>query len=396
MSRSQKKKVLRPELESILNEVIQDIDASTPEEKKDELLDQLVNEFAGLGPIEPLTDRQDITEIMVNGPKEVYVEKDDNLIRTDVEFRDNEHIMAVAKKIVGPLGQRLDEDHPYVDARLQDGSRVNISIPPLVPSGPTITIRKFEEIPFTISDLVEMGTLSEKMAEFFKFCVRGKLNILISGGTSSGKTTTLNCLTEFINNSERIITVEDTLELQLQQDHVIRCETRRANVEEKGEITDRDAVKNCLRMRPDRIIVGECRGAEAIDMMQAMNTGHEGSLTTVHANKPREAITRLETLCLMSGLDIPQIALREQIVEAIDLIIHQERMKDGTRKITSVTDMPSLEGDRVQLSDIFVFEKEGFKRGELIGEHKPTGVTPSFMEKFRRLDFDIPTNLFMK
>ena len=315
------------------------------------LFEAISAEILGFGPIEPLLKDPTISEVMVNGPRQVYVERSGRLELTDVQFHDDDHVMRVIDRIVSPLGRRIDESSPTVDARLPDGSRVNAVIPPIALNGPTITIRKFSKDPFTVEDLVRFGTFTAEMATFMKACVEARLNIVVAGGTGSGKTTMLNVLSSFIPDDERIITIENAAELQLRQDHVVRLESRPANIEGKGEITIRDLVINSLRMRPERIVVGECRGGEALDMLQAMNTGHDGSMTTAHANSPRDTLSRLETMCLMAGMDLPVRAIREQIASAVDLIVQQERLKDGSRKITSVTEVQGMEGDVIVLQE---------------------------------------------
>ncbi|MGM0380490.1 MAG: CpaF family protein [bacterium] len=391
-----KRDQLRGKIEELVITVGSEQGISLSRSEHERVIEDLLNEILGLGPIEPLLDEPDITEIMINGPDKIYVEKKGRLTEADVAFKDDEHLMNMIQKIVAPLGRRVDESQPYCDARLPDGSRVNIIIPPLALEGPTVTIRKFAEDPFGVEDLIEFGTLSRQMADFLNGCVDAALNIIVSGGTGSGKTTTLNVLSSFIPHDLRIVTVEDSAELQLQQDHVVRLETRPPNIEGEGEVTMRDLVKNSLRMRPDRIIVGECRGGEALDMLQAMNTGHDGSLTTVHANNPRESISRLETLVMMAGMDLPQKAIREQISSAIDLIVQQSRLRDGSRKIVSITEVQGMEDDTVVLSEIFTFEQEGMVDGEIVGELKPTGVRPSFYERFKQEGIELPPDLFVE
>lgn len=372
----------------------EDINLSRSEHET--VIDELLNEILGLGPLEPLLDEPAVTEIMVNGTDQVFVEREGSLELTDVTFQDEDHMMNIIQKIVAPLGRRVDESQPYCDARLADGSRVNIIIPPLALNGPTITIRKFAEDPFGVEDLIDFGTMTRQMADFLDGCVDASLNIVVSGGTGSGKTTTLNVLSGFIPSGERIVTIEDSAELQLQQEHLVSLETRPPNIEGEGEVSMRDLVKNSLRMRPDRIIVGECRGPEALDMLQAMNTGHDGSLTTVHANNPRESVSRLETLVMMAGMELPQRAIREQISAAIDLIVQQSRLRDGSRKITSVTEIMGLEGENVQLQEIFTFEQEGMVEGEIVGQLKPTGVRPSFFQRFKEEGIELPPDLFVE
>lgn len=340
---------------------------------------EVVDEILGFGPIQRYLDDDTVTEVIVNGHDTVYVERNGRLHLTRSRFLSDDHLMRIVHKIVAPIGRRVDESSPMVDARLPDGSRVNVIIPPLAVKGPHMTIRKFSRNPYTPADLVSFGTLSQRMCEFLQACVVGKLNIIVSGGTGSGKTTTLNALSSFISDEERIVTIEDAAELQLQQPHVVTLETRPPNMEEKGEVTIRQLVRNSLRMRPDRIIVGEVRGGEALDMMQAMNTGHQGSLGTVHANSPRDVLSRLETMVLMSGAELPSRAIREQISSAIDLIVHQERFRDGLRRISEITEVQRLEGDTIALQSLFVFEQHGLDGGgQVIGRHEGTGLRPLF------------------
>src|SRR5690606_37899130 len=310
----------------------------------------------------------------LNGPKNVFIEQKGMITRAPVTFDDEEHVMRIIDRIVAPLGRRIDESSPLVDARLPDGSRVNAIIRPLALCGPTLTIRKFSKKPLTVEDLIRFGSISKEIAEFLRACIIGRLNIVVSGGTGSGKTTLLNVLSSFIPNDERIITVENAAELQLRQEHVVTLESRPPNIEGRGEVTIRDLVVNCLRMRPDRIVVGECRSGEALDMLQAMNTGHDGSLTTLHANSPRDALSRLETMCLMAGMDLPVRAIREQIAAAVDLIVQEERMRDGSRKITQITEVQGMEGDAIVMSDIFEFAQTGYEGGRVIGRLRPTGI----------------------
>ena len=333
---------------------------------------------------------------MVNGPDSVYVEKKGRLVRSDVAFKDDQHVMRVIEKIVAPLGRRIDESSPMVDARLPNGSRVNVIIPPLSLNGPTITIRKFSEKPYTVKDLINFGTFTPDVAILLKACVEARLNIVVSGGTGSGKTTTLNVLSSFIPDDERIVTIEDAAELQLMQEHVVRLETRPPNIEGKGVITIRDLVRNSLRMRPDRIIVGEVRSGEALDMLQAMNTGHDGSLTTGHANTPRDMLSRLETMVLMAGMELPVKAIREQIASAIDIIVQQSRLKDGSRRITYITEITGMEGDVITMQDIFVFNQHSRdEKGRITGELVPTGIKPRFSEKMKDEGIFLPNELFV-
>lgn len=362
--------------------------------QRQSLFEQIVAEILGFGPIEPLLEDETITEIMVNGPQKVYIERKGKIEKTNISFENDEHVMRIIDRIVSPLGRRIDESSPYVDARLPDGSRVNAIIPPLALNGPTITIRKFSRTPLTAQNLLEFGTLTQEALEFLNACVKARLNIIISGGTGSGKTTTLNILSSFIPEDERIITVENAAELQLQQDHVVTLESRPPNIEGKGEVTIRDLVINTLRMRPDRIVVGECRGGEALDMLQAMNTGHDGSLTTLHSNSPRDTLARLETMTLMAGMELPVRAIREQIASAVDLIVHQERMRDGSRKVVNITEVQGMEGDVIVLSDIFIFEQTGMEAGKVIGRLRPTGIRPKFVEKIEAANIFLPPNIF--
>lgn len=358
------------------------------------LFEAIAAEILGYGPIEPLLKDDTVSEVMINGPRQVYVERRGKLELTDVQFQDDDHVMRVIDRIVSPLGRRIDESSPTVDARLPDGSRINAVIPPISLVGPVLTIRKFSKDPLTIDDLVRFGTVTPEMVNFLKACVESRLNIVVSGGTGSGKTTTLNVLSSFIPEDERIITIENAAELQLRQEHVVTLESRPPNIEGKGEVTIRDLVINSLRMRPERIVVGECRGGEALDMLQAMNTGHDGSMTTAHANTPRDTLSRLETMCLMAGVDLPVRAIREQIAAAVDVIVQQSRMKDGSRRITAVTEVQGMEGDVIVMQDIFVFEQTGIENGKIIGRMKPTGIRPKFIEKFEVANIYLPPNIF--
>ena len=376
--------------EQILAE--ENIVLSRPERAR--LFEQIAAEILGFGPLQPLLEDDTITEIMVNGPKNVYVERKGKIHRVPVTFENNDHVMRIIDRIVAPLGRRIDESSPYVDARLQDGSRVNAVIPPISLVGPTLTIRKFSRNPITVDQLIQFGSISPEAIQFLKACVEARLNILISGGTGSGKTTFLNVLSSFIPGDERIVTIENAAELQLRQEHVVTLESRPPNIEGRGEITIRDLVINSLRMRPERIIVGECRGGETLDMLQAMNTGHDGSMTTAHANSPRDAIARVETMCLMAGMDLPVRAIREQVASAMDLICHQERMRDGTRKIVSITEVSGMEGDVITMTDIFVFEQTGIENGKIIGRLRPTGLRPKFMDKIETAGINLPPSIF--
>jgi pilus assembly protein CpaF len=363
----------------------------TREAAQSDILDDLI----GHGPIQPFLDDPTITEVMVNGADAVYVERMGEIEETSARFHDDDHVQQVIERIVTRIGRRIDESSPMVDARLPDGSRVNAIIPPLAIHGSCITIRKFSREPFTPAALVGFGTLSQEMADFAQACVVGKLNIIISGGTGSGKTTTLNALSSFIPPRERVITIEDAAELQLQQPHVISLESRPPNLEGRGQVTIQQLVRNSLRMRPDRIIVGECRGGEALDMIQAMNTGHQGSLGTVHANSTRDMLSRLETMVLMAGTDLPSRAIREQISAAVDLVIHQNRLRDGTRRIVQVSEIQRMEGETIVMQDVFVFRQHGVDaNGRVVGEHTSTGLRPLFIDQLAEQGIEVPQNLF--
>lgn len=386
-----------PKIDEMAIEIIKEDETFRGKIDRKKVVEELINDLTGFGPINPLLADPDVTEVMVNGASQVYIERNGKIELTEVQFRDDEHVMNIIDKIVAPIGRRVDESSPMVDARLPDGSRVNAIIPPLALNGPTITIRKFAVDPFQIDDLVNFGTLNEQMATFLEACVKARLNIFISGGTGSGKTTTLNVLSSFIPNDERIVTIEDSAELQLGQDHVISLESRPPNIEGKGGIEIRDLVKNSLRMRPDRVVVGEVRSGEALDMLQAMNTGHDGSLATGHSNSPRDMIARLETMVLLAGIELPIRAIREQIAGAIDVIIQQTRLKDGTRKIVNITEVQGLEGDVIVLQDIFTFKQEGVDpQGKIIGKLVPTGVRPKFYERLETSGLHIPASVFIE
>lgn len=381
---------------SYVEKVMEDAPFVVPVTERVRIVSDLKDEMLGLGPIEILLKDPSVTEVMVNGPKKIFVERNGRLQLTDVQFHDDSHVMTIIERILSPIGRHIDEAVPLVDARLEDGSRVNIIIPPLSLIGPCITIRKFANRALSVEDLISFGTLDRKMADFIKACIQARINILVSGGTGSGKTTTLNVLSSFIPENERIVTIEDAAELRLQQEHVVTLESRPANIEGSGEITIRDLVKNALRMRPDRIIVGEVRGGEALDMLQAMNTGHDGSLTTAHANNPRDALSRLETMVLMAGFEMPIRAIREQVSSAIELILQQSRLKDGSRKITYITEVQHMEGDVITTQDLFRFEQTGMdENGKLIGHFVSTGMQPGFMDKFQVNGVSLPDDFFM-
>ncbi len=389
---------LKAQATGMVQEILSQLTIELPPELPLTLLEkELIQEAVGLGPLEYLIERDDITEIMVNGPDQIFVEKQGVLYRTDTSFADNNQVLSAIERIVAPLGRRIDESSPMVDARLSDGSRVNAIIPPLSLVGPTITIRKFSKKPFEASDLIRFGSVSADIMKFLAVCVAVRKNILISGGTGSGKTTLLNVLSSFLPNSERIVTIEDAAELQLHQEHLVRLESRPPNIEGKGAVTIRDLVRNSLRMRPDRIVVGECRGGEALDMLQAMNTGHDGSLTTIHANSPRDALSRLETLVLMAGFDLPLRAIREQVASAINIVVQITRERDGSRKLINVSEITKMEGDVITMQDLFVFQQTGWDANDHItGVFEPTGSIPTFMEEIERAKLDLDIRMFSR
>ena len=376
--------------EQILAE--ENIVLSRPERAR--LFEQIAAEILGFGPLQPLLEDDTITEVMVNGAKNIYIERKGKIHRVPVTFENNDHVMRIIDRIVAPLGRRIDESSPYVDARLPDGSRVNAVIPPISLVGPVLTIRKFSRNPITVEQLIQFGSITQEGIQFLKACVESRLNVVISGGTGSGKTTFLNVLSGFIPSDERIVTIENAAELQLRQEHVITLESRPPNIEGRGEITIRNLVINSLRMRPDRIIVGEIRDEAALDMLQAMNTGHDGSMTTLHSNGPRDTLARLETMVLMAGMELPSRAIREQVSSAIDLICHQERMRDGTRKIVSISEISGMEGEVITMTDIFVFEQTGFENGQIVGRLRPTGLRPKFMDKIEASGINLPPSIF--
>ncbi len=387
---------LNEKAKSVIHEIVSEISIPLPPEITPELIEQeLIHEAIGLGPLEVLIAMPEISEIMVNGHDRIYVEYKGKLHRTDLAFADNNQVIAAIERIVSPLGRRIDESSPMVDARLKDGSRVNAIIPPLALGGPSITIRKFSKTPLQVKDLIRFGSISQQIADFLDICVKLRKNIVISGGTGSGKTTLLNILSGFLPDTERILTIEDAAELQLRQEHVVRLEARPANIEGKGEVTIRDLVKNALRMRPDRIVIGECRGGEALDMLQAMNTGHDGSLTTIHANSPRDCLSRLETLVLMAGFDLPLRAIREQIASAITIIVQITREKDGSRKVIRVSEITKMEGEIITMQDIFVFHQDGWTEdGKIKGRYVPTGNIPTFMDDIQRAGLALDISMF--
>jgi pilus assembly protein CpaF len=376
--------------EQILNE--ENIVLSRPEKAR--MYEQIAAEILGFGPLQPLLDDDSITEIMVNGAKNVYVERRGKIQRAPITFENNEHVMRIIERIVAPLGRRIDESSPYVDARLPDGSRVNAVIPPISLVGPVLTIRKFARNPITVDQLIQFGSITPEAIQLLDACVKARLNIVISGGTGSGKTTLLNVLSGFIPADERIITIENAAELQLRQEHVVTLESRPPNIEGRGEITIRQLVINSLRMRPDRIIVGEIRDEAALDMLQAMNTGHDGSMTTLHSNSPRDTLSRLETMVMMAGMDLPVRAIREQVSSAIDVIVHQERLRDGTRKVVNICEVSGMEGDVITMTDIYQFEQAGYENGKVIGRLRPTGLRPRFYENIEAAGIHLPPSLW--
>jgi len=372
--------------------VEENIVLTRPERQR--LFESIAAEILGFGPLQPLLEDRTVTEIMVNGYQNVYVERAGKLYRVPISFENDEHVMRIIDRIVAPLGRRVDEASPYVDARLPDGSRVNAVIPPISLVGPTLTIRMFSKDPITIEQLVEFGSITQDALLFLKACVEANLNIVISGGTGSGKTTLLNVLSGFIPPDQRIVTIENAAELQLRQEHVVTLETRAPNIEGKGEITAQQLVVNALRMRPDRIIVGEIRAGEALDMLQAMNTGHEGSMTTAHANSPRDVISRIETMTLMAGYDLPVRAIREQIASAVDLIVHVDRLRDGSRRVVDLAEVVGMEGEVVTLTDLFQFEQTGFEEGKVVGQLRATGLRPNFVERIEAAGIHLPPTIF--
>ena len=386
--------VVRSTIQELFEQILTEENIVLSRQEKHRLFEQIVAEILGFGPLQSLLEDDTITEVMVNGAKNIYIERDGKLHRVPLSFESDEHVMRIIDRIVAPLGRRIDESSPYVDARLQDGSRVNAVIPPISLVGPVLTIRKFFKNPITVEQLVEFGSITPEALQFLKACVEARMNIVISGGTGSGKTTLLNILSQYIPSDERIITIENAAELRLRQEHVVTLESRPPNIEGRGEVTIRQLVINALRMRPDRIIVGEIRDEAAIDMLQAMNTGHDGSMTTAHSNSPRDTLARIETMTLMAGMDLPVRAIREQIASAIDLIVHQERMRDGSRRIVNITEVTGMEGDVITMTDIFKFEQTGFEDGTIIGRLRPTGLKPKSMWKIEGAGIHLPPSIF--
>lgn len=385
---------IRRQIQELFNSLIAEENILLAKMEREKLFEMIVADITGFGPLEMLLANDNISEIMVNGPKNIFIEQKGQVTLSGITFENDEHVLRIIDRIVSPLGRRVDESSPLVDARLPDGSRVHVVIRPIALCGPTITIRKFSKVPLTIADLIRFGSMSQETADFLRACVVSRLNMVVSGGTGSGKTTLLNVLSGFIPNDERIITVENAAELQLQQEHVVPLESRPPNIEGKGEVTIQDLVIACLRMRPERIVVGECRGGEALDMLQAMNTGHDGSLTTLHANSPRDAISRLETMCLMAGMDLPVRAIREQIASAVDCIIQQSRLRDGSRKVMNVTEVQGMEGEMITMTDIFEFEQTGYEKGKIIGRIRATGIRPKFIERIEDAGISLPPSTF--
>jgi pilus assembly protein CpaF len=385
---------VRAKIAGMVDRIILDGGYTVTRDERFALVDEIVHEIVGFGPIEPYLADETVTEVMVNGPKNIYIERAGKISKVDATFLNDEHVKRIIDRIIAPMGRHIDETSPRVDARLPDGSRVNAIIEPLSLIGPVITVRKFSAKPYTVDDLVRFGTATAEMFEFIRCCVEARLNIFVSGGTGSGKTTTLNVISSFIPEEERIVTIEDAAELQLNQEHIVTLESRPPNIEGAGEITIRDLLRNALHMRPDRVIVGECRAGEALDMLQAMTTGHDGSLSTGHANTTRDMLRRLETMVLMTGYDLPLRAIREQIASAVDLIVHTARLKDGSRKIVNITEVYGIEDDEILTQDIFVFEQTDFRDGKVIGELKPTGIRPTFMEVFKAHGIELPPGDF--
>ncbi len=385
---------VRRELERIYNEIISGYDLALSKAERTEMFEQIVSDILGFGALEPYLRDESVTEVLVNGPDMVFVERRGVLEETGMTFRNNDEVMRVIERIVAPLGRRVDESSPMVDGRLPDGSRVNVIIPPLSLVGPCISIRKFGKRALSVEDLIRSGSLNKEMIEFLEVCVKARLNVVVSGGTSTGKTTFLNLCSSFIPNRERIVTIEDAAELRLQQRHIVRLETRPPNIEGKGQVTIRQLVINALRMRPDRIVVGEVRSGEALDMLQAMNTGHDGSMTTVHSNSARDTLSRVETMVLMAGMELPLRAIREQIAAAFDVIVHLERLVDGTRRVVQIAEVQGMEGETIVMQDIFRFVQLGMAEGRVQGHFSAMGVRPKFMEKIESAGFFVPPSIF--
>ncbi|MGB1286179.1 MAG: CpaF family protein [Aggregatilineales bacterium] len=389
-----RKAEIRGQIQELFNNILAEENMLMAKSERKNLFESIVADILGYGPLEKLLTQEEISEVMVNGPNMIYVERKGRLTLSGIKFDSDEHVLKIIDRIVAPLGRRVDESSPLVDARLPDGSRVHVVIRPIALCGPTVTIRKFSKDPLTIHDLVNFGSMTNEIAKFLEACVIASMNMVVSGGTGSGKTTLLNVLSNFIPSDERIITVENAAELQLQQDHVVPLESRPPNIEGKGEVSIQDLVIACLRMRPERIVVGECRGGEALDMLQAMNTGHDGSLTTLHANTPRDAISRLEVMCLMAGMDLPVRAIREQIASAVQVICQQSRLRDGSRKVMFITEVQGMEGEMITMSDIFEFEQTGMENGKIIGRIRPTGIRPRFVERIEDAGIQLPPSVF--
>jgi pilus assembly protein CpaF len=387
---------IRSMIEVFFNKILAEENLLYVQAQRNALLEWIWADILGYGPLEPLLHDETVTEVMVNGSNNVYVERYGMIEKTGVCFQDDAHLMRIIDRIVSPLGRRVDESTPMVDARLPNGFRVNATIPPLSLDGPLLTIRKFAKTPFTAQDLIANGTVTSQVIAFVRACVEARVNMIISGGTGTGKTTLLNVVSAFIPSNERIVTIEDTAELQLKQVHVVRTEYRPPNIEGRGEVTIRQLVINALRMRPDRIIVGEARGGEALDMLQAMNTGHDGSLTTIHSNSPRDTLRRVETMVMMAGMDLPLKAIREQIASAIDLVVHMERLRDGTRKVVQVSEVQGMEGDNIVMQDIFLFQQTGLRSGRVMGAIEPTGLRPKFADKFAMNNIELPPDIFQE
>jgi pilus assembly protein CpaF len=385
---------VRSRIAAMVDHIILDGAFSVTRDERHALVEELVHEITGFGPIEPFLADETITEVMVNGPRHIYIERAGKIEQVDVVFLNDEHVLRIIDRIIAPMGRHIDETSPRVDARLPDGSRVNAVIAPISQIGPVITVRKFSHRPYTVADLVRFGTATSEMFDFLRACVEARLNIFVSGGTGSGKTTTLNVISQFVPEDDRIITIEDAAELQLRQEHVVTLEARPPNIEGAGEITIRDLLRNALHMRPDRIIVGECRSGEALDMIQAMTTGQAGSLSTGHANTTRDMLRRLETMILMTGYELPLRAIREQIASAVDLIVHTARLKDGSRKIVNITEVYGIEDDEILTQDIFAFEQTDFRDGKVLGELRPTGIRPTFMGVFKANGVEMPKDQF--